>query len=79
MGKSASTSTRIVIGPGSSSNNKSGWSIVASSFEMPAEVGVIAVIGPTRMAYAHVLPRVRYLADLISSFNQVGPSRSVED
>ena len=79
MGKSASTSTRIVIGPGNSSNNKNGWSIVASSFEMPAEAGVIAVVGPTRMAYAHVLPRVRYLADLMSSFNQVGPSRSVED
>jgi transcriptional regulator of heat shock response len=63
-------STRIVIGRDDDESISSGWSIVASKYGLDAGRGVIAVVGPTRMAYGYVLPRVRYLAGLITQLNR---------
>ena len=63
-------STRIVIGRDDDENISTGWSIVASKYGLDTGRGVIAVVGPTRMAYGYVLPRVRYLAGLITQLNR---------
>ncbi|HIE85109.1 MAG TPA: heat-inducible transcription repressor HrcA [Dehalococcoidia bacterium] len=72
-------STRIVIGREDDANISTGWSIVASKYGPNTSRGVIAVVGPTRMAYGYVLPRVRYLAGLITQLNRDSSGKNVLD
>jgi transcriptional regulator of heat shock response len=51
------------------------WSVVTSAFgDYGGPVGTIAVLGPTRMRYGYTIPRVRYVASLMSALLQ-GVSR----
>lgn len=43
------------------------WSVVISSYGDGETSGTVAVLGPTRMPYQRSIPRVRYVADLMSS------------
>lgn len=59
--------TSVVIG----SENEDGWmrewSVVASPYgDTRGPSGTIAVVGPMRMPYARTIPRVRYVASLMS-------------
>ena len=72
-------STRIVIGRGDDANISTGWSIVASKYGPNTGQGVIAVVGPTRMDYGYVLPRVRYLAGLITQLNRDLSGKNILD
>jgi len=60
--------TRVVIGHENGSPWLQDWSMVVSAFgDRDGAVGTIAVLGPTRMRYGYTIPRVRYVAALISS------------
>ncbi len=64
-------SARVMIGSENSDDWMQDWSIVTSSFEdYSGPVGTIAVLGPTRMRYGYTIPRVRYVASLISTLLQ---------
>lgn len=43
------------------------WSVVIASYGDGTTSGTVAVLGPTRMPYQRSIPRVRYVADLMSS------------
>ncbi len=43
------------------------WSVVIASYGDGETSGTVAVLGPTRMPYQRSIPRVRYVADLMSS------------
>ncbi|HJM89526.1 MAG TPA: heat-inducible transcriptional repressor HrcA [Dehalococcoidia bacterium] len=60
-------SLRVIIG----SENEDGWmhewSVVASMYgDVNGPSGTVAVVGPMRMHYARTIPRVRYVASLMS-------------
>jgi heat-inducible transcriptional repressor len=58
---------RIVIGDENESSWLQEWTLVVSTFGEPGgAVGSVAVLGPTRMRYGHTIPRVRYLAGLMT-------------
>ncbi len=60
--------TRVVIGHENGSAWLQDWSMIVSAFgDRDGPVGTIAVLGPTRMRYGYTIPRVRYVAALISS------------
>lgn len=60
--------TRVMIGSENSDNWMQDWSVVTSAFGgSGGPVGTIAVLGPTRMRYGYTIPRVRYVASLISA------------
>ncbi|MFH0914453.1 MAG: heat-inducible transcriptional repressor HrcA [Chloroflexota bacterium] len=42
------------------------YSVVISRYGLPEAVGIIMVIGPTRMPYAHTMAAVSYLASVLS-------------
>jgi heat-inducible transcriptional repressor len=42
------------------------WSVVVARYGDGDASGAVAVIGPTRMAYGRTIPRVRYVATLMS-------------
>lgn len=59
---------QITIGDEHPSDWLHEWSVVASTFGDDGELGgTIAVLGPTRMRYGHTVPRVRYVASLMST------------
>ncbi len=59
-------STRVVIGTEHGEVSMHSWSVVVSRYGDTETSGAVAVIGPTRMAYGRTIPRVRYIATLMS-------------
>jgi heat-inducible transcriptional repressor len=59
-------STRVVIGTEHSEESMRSWSVVVARYGDMETSGAVAVIGPTRMAYGRTIPRVRYIATLMS-------------
>ncbi|MBX7111248.1 MAG: heat-inducible transcriptional repressor HrcA [Dehalococcoidia bacterium] len=67
--------TRVMIGSENSDDWMHEWSVVTSSFgDYNGSLGTIAVLGPTRMRYGYTIPRVRYVASLVTALLQ-GMSR----
>jgi heat-inducible transcriptional repressor len=63
--------TRVMIGRENSDDWMQDWSVVSSAFgDYAGPVGTIAVLGPTRMRYGYTIPRVRFVASLISTLLQ---------
>ena len=58
-------STRVIIGQENPDTGLQDWSVVVSRYGDTDAGGVVAVIGPTRMAYQRTIPRVRYIASLM--------------
>ncbi|MDP2327049.1 MAG: heat-inducible transcriptional repressor HrcA [Dehalococcoidia bacterium] len=58
-------STRVIIGQENPDTGLQDWSVVVSRYGDTDAAGVVAVIGPTRMAYQRTIPRVRYIASLM--------------
>jgi heat-inducible transcriptional repressor len=64
-------STRVMIGSENSDDWMQDWSVVTSTFgDYTGPVGTIAVLGPTRMRYGYTIPRVRYVASLMTTLLQ---------
>lgn len=59
-------STRVLIGSEHGDETMHGWSMVISSYGVQENLGTVAVLGPTRMHYDRTIPRVRYVAALMS-------------
>ena len=60
-------STRVSIGSENEDPSMRDWSVVISTYgNLAGPAGTVAVLGPTRMHYARTIPRVRYVATLIS-------------
>ena len=59
-------STQVVIGREHGDDSMQEWSVVLSRYGDEDAVGTVAVIGPTRMPYHRTIPRVRYVARLMS-------------
>lgn len=59
-------STQVVIGHEHGDDSMQEWSVVLSRYGDEDAVGTVAVIGPTRMPYHRTIPRVRYVARLMS-------------
>jgi heat-inducible transcriptional repressor len=60
-----------MIGRENSDDWMQDWSVVSSAFgDYAGPVGTIAVLGPTRMRYGYTIPRVRFVASLISTLLQ---------
>jgi heat-inducible transcriptional repressor len=59
-------STYVVIGSEHGDDSMQEWSVVLSRYGDDDAVGTVAVIGPTRMPYHRTIPRVRYVAGLMS-------------
>jgi heat-inducible transcriptional repressor len=58
---------RVLIGSENAVEWMHGWSVVVASYgTSDGAAGTLAVLGPTRMQYARTIPRVRYLASLMS-------------
>lgn len=62
--------TRVLIGEEHGDEAMRDWSVVVSSYGDGETNGTIAVLGPTRMHYQRSIPRVRYVASLMSSLLQ---------
>lgn len=63
--------TRVMIGSENSDDWMHEWSVVTAAFgDYDSSLGTIAVLGPTRMRYGYTIPRVRYLASLVSALMQ---------
>ena len=58
--------TQVVIGSEHGDDSMHEWSVVLSRYGDVDAVGTVAVIGPTRMPYHRTIPRVRYVAGLMS-------------
>lgn len=59
--------TRVLIGEEHGDQLMRDWSVVVSAYGDGETHGTVAVLGPTRMAYQRSIPRVRYVAALMSS------------
>ena len=63
--------TRVMIGSENGDDWMQDWSVVTSAFgDYSGPLGTIAVLGPTRMRYGYTIPRVRYVASLVSALLQ---------
>ena len=58
--------TRVVIGHEHGDDTLQEWSVVLARYGDADALGTVAVIGPTRMPYQLTIPRVRYVAGLMS-------------
>ncbi|MDP6606498.1 MAG: heat-inducible transcriptional repressor HrcA [Dehalococcoidia bacterium] len=59
--------TSVVIGSENEDRWMREWSVVTSPYgDMRGPSGTVAVVGPMRMSYARTIPRVRYVASLMS-------------
>lgn len=59
--------TRVLIGREHGVEGMQEWSVVVSSYgDAAGSIGAVAVLGPTRMHYERTIPRVRYVAALMS-------------
>ena len=65
---------RIFIGSENKLFSMSGSSMIAAPFRDPSQkiVGVVGVIGPTRLNYARVVPMVDYTAKVVSRILESG-------
>lgn len=59
-------SLRVVIGSENADNGMQDWSMVVARYGELDAAGAVAVVGPTRMAYQRTIPRVRYVASLMT-------------
>ena len=59
--------TRVLIGREHGDELMREWSVVIASYGDGESSGTVAVLGPTRMPYQRSIPRVRYVATLMSS------------
>jgi len=59
--------TRVLIGEEHGDIAMRDWSVVVASYGDGETNGTVAVLGPTRMHYQRSIPRVRYVAALMSS------------
>lgn len=59
--------TRVLIGEEHGDEAMRDWSVVVASYGDGETHGSVAVLGPTRMHYQRSIPRVRYVASLMSS------------
>ncbi|MCL6591181.1 MAG: heat-inducible transcriptional repressor HrcA [Firmicutes bacterium] len=67
LSKSPTRKPKIKIGHENEENGMSDCSVVTASYEIAGRtVGVIGVLGPTRMEYSKVLPIVEYTANVLS-------------
>jgi heat-inducible transcriptional repressor len=67
--KNANEDTKVLIGEETGLSELCDLSIIISKYELPQESeGAIALIGPTRMDYAKMIPSVQNLALAISRF-----------
>ena len=58
---------QIVIGKENKTEAIHNCSVVISRYGLPEEAaGIIGVVGPTRMRYAHIIPMVSYLSSVLS-------------
>ena len=57
---------RVVIGSENSDSGMQDWSMVVARYGEADAAGAVAVVGPTRMAYQRTIPRVRYVASLMT-------------
>jgi len=57
---------RVVIGAEHAESGMQDWSMIIARYGETDASGAVAVIGPTRMAYQRAIPRVRYVASLMS-------------
>jgi heat-inducible transcriptional repressor len=57
---------RVVIGREHGDETLQDWSVVVARYGDGQTSGAVAVMGPTRMAYRRTIPRVRYVASLMS-------------
>jgi heat-inducible transcriptional repressor len=48
-------------------------SIIAARYKIGQVQGTLAVIGPTRMDYPHIIPLVEYMAQTISGSSESNP------
>lgn len=64
---------RVMIGSENPDAWMQDWSVVVSTYGGADAAGTVAVLGPTRMHYARTIPRVRYVATLMSNvMHEVG-------
>ena len=64
-------SVRITIGPENIAAELADASVVMASYQMGDSLrGVIGVIGPTRMDYGRLIPRLRYFAAKLEQLAQ---------
>ena len=59
--------TRVLIGEEHGDRSMRDWSVVVATYGDGETSGTVAVLGPTRMHYQRSIPRVRYVASLMSS------------
>ena len=59
--------TRVTIGGEHGDDKLKGYSVVTSNYSIGDMTGSIGLIGPTRMAYARLIPLVDYVAKAISA------------
>ncbi len=57
---------QIVIGRENRIEAIHNCSVVIGRYGLPKAAGIIGVIGPTRMSYAHIIPTVSYLSSVLS-------------
>ena len=62
--------TRVLIGEEHGDEAMRDWSVVVATYGDDETSGTVAVLGPTRMHYQRSIPRVRYVASLMSSLLQ---------
>ena len=60
----------VIIGDESGQDSLSSCAIVFSGFEIRGRTGEVAVIGPSRMNYASVIPAVRYTRNLVQELGE---------
>jgi heat-inducible transcriptional repressor len=60
--------TRVLIGLEHGDASMQDWSLILTNYgDGEGAVGTVAVLGPTRMRYERAIPRVRYVARLMSN------------
>lgn len=59
-------SMRVIIGSENADSGMQDWSMIVARYGEADAAGAVAVVGPTRMAYQRTIPRVRYVASLMT-------------
>ncbi|MDA0814983.1 MAG: heat-inducible transcriptional repressor HrcA [Chloroflexi bacterium] len=59
-------SMRVIIGSENADSSMQDWSMIVARYGEADAAGAVAVVGPTRMAYQRTIPRVRYVASLMT-------------
>jgi heat-inducible transcriptional repressor len=64
--------TRVTIGEEHGDEKLKNYSVVTSTYSLGDVTGAVGLIGPTRMAYARLIPLVDYVAKTISKMYSSG-------